>query len=318
MELHDIRYLHDESLPEDDELGADFVFPSFVTKKNILSLGVILFLITSIGVVTFNLANRTTTTSTAAGTGENQQEVVQPTPKQIEVKGKITCLESETVSDGECEIAIQTDKGEIYTLENVQYADVVSGAIVPGKVATVVGTVVQSSGSGASSGTGGSSSGSSGGSSSSVDGTIYIATPGNGSSQPTSPPQPTATPTITLTPTPTPLPFSIPTPAVNYLTVKYIVDNKETLVGKDVPLGAYIVSTQQPDPDCPQGEDCSRVQFIVNDAVGSSRDSSYDTLLLANTTSEGEILFTPGQNIYASVTVVVNEDVVSLLLNILD
>ena len=317
MELHDIRYLHDESLPEDDELGADFVFPSFVTKKNILSLGVILVLITSIGVVTFNIANRTTTSSTAAGKDDASQEDAQPTPIQVEVKGKVTCLDSEAVPNGECDIAIQTDKGEVYTLENVQYTDVVSGAIVPGKVVTVVGTIVQSSAAGsASSGTGGSSSGSSG-SSSSVDGTIYIATPG-GSSQPTSTPQPTPTPTITLTPTPTPLPFSIPTPAVNYLSVKYIVDNKETLVGKDVPLGAYIVSTQQPDPDCPQGEDCSRVQFIVNDAVGSSRDSSYDTLLLANTTSEGEILFTPGQNIYASVTVVVNEEVVSLLLNILD
>lgn len=316
MDVHDIRYLHDDSLPEDDDLGGDFTFPSFLTKRNIVSLGIIGVLVVSIGVVTFNISNRTTTQSSAQS-GTDPDILPEPTVMLVEVKGKVICLESESVLENECNIAIKTAQGETYSLENVSYEDVTSGAIVPGKEVTVTGAIVQNLSSGGSSNDSTTSS-SGGGSSSPVTGTIYIDNPGGGSQQPTAPPSSTPTPTITMTPTPTPLPFSIPTPSVDYLTVKYIVDNKDLLAEKNVPLGAYIVSTQQPDPDCPQDEDCSRVQFIVNDSVGGGREISYDTLLIANTTSEGEILFTPGQNIYATVTVIVIEGVVSLLLNILD
>lgn len=311
--MHDIRYLHDDSLPEDDELGGEFILPSFLTKKNILSMGVILVLIASIGFVTFNITSRTTTQSSASGEEAVGDTIPVPTLSEVTVKGKVICLPDETLEENECRIAIKAPDGDVYALENVRYEDVASGALVPGKEASVTGVIVTGVGGGSS----GSGSGNSG-TSPSVAGTVYITNPDSGSSQPTSTPASTPSPTITLTPTPTPLPFSIPTPAVNYLTVKYVVDNKETLSGKNVPLGAYIVSAQQPDPDCPQGEDCSRVQFIVNDATGSGRNLFYDTLLIANTTSEGEILFTPGQNIYATVTVIVNENEVSLLLNILD
>lgn len=309
MELHDIRYLHDDSLPEDDELGGEFVLPKFLTKKNLLSIGVISVLVLSIGVVTFNISNRTTTQSSAQ-IEDDVDSLPEPTVPLVTVEGTVTCLPSETLQDSECDIAIQTLDGETYSLENVRYEDVASGVIIPGKSVTVTGSIVPvSPGSSSSSGSGGSAA---------VTGVLYLDNPGGGSSQPASSPTSTPTPTITLTPSPTPLPFSVPTPSVNYLSVKYIVDNKDLLVGKNVPLGAYIVSTQEPDPQCPQGEDCSRVQFIVNDATGSGRNLFYDTLLIANTTSEGEILFTPGQNLYATVTVVVTEGTVTLLLNILD
>lgn len=315
MDVHDIRYLHDESLPENEELGGDFVLPQFITKKNLISIGIIGALVVSISIVTLNISNRTTTRSSAK-IGVESDSSPEPTVVQVAVKGKITCLPSETLQENECDIAIQTPKGETYSLKNVRYEDVISGAIVPGKEVTVTGAIVSSPFSGNSSGN---SSNGGGGSSSFVTGTLYIANPGGGSSQQQSlPPTSTPLPTLTLTPSPTPLPFSVPVSSVNYLTVKYIVDNKDLLAGQNVPLGAYIVSTQQPDPDCAQGEDCSLVQFIVNDATGTGRDISYDTLLIANTTNEDEILFTPGQKIYATVTVVVVEGQVSLLLNIID
>jgi len=314
MEMHDIRYLHDDSLPEDDELGKEFILPSFLTKKNVASMGVILVLVVSIGMVIVNIADRTTTQSSASG--EEAHDIApEPTLAEVTLKGKISCLEDKTLEESECKIAITTADGEVYALENVQYEDVASGDLVPGKETSVTGVIV----SGSTSSSPGSDSGSgSSTSSSSVTGTVYITNPDKGPGQPSSTPAILPSPTITLTPTPTPLPFSIPTPTVDYLTVKYIVDNKETLSSKNVPLGAYIVSAQQPDPDCPQEEDCSRVQFIVNDATGGNRNLFYDTLLIANTTSEGEILFTTGQNIYATVTVIVVEGEVSLLLNILD
>lgn len=311
MDVHDIRYLHDDSLPEDDELGDYFSLPQFLTKKNLISAGIIGVLVLSIGIVTLNISSRTTTQSSAK-TDSELDVSPEPTVEKVVVKGKVTCLKSRTLQENECDIAIKTPEGDTYSLENVRYEDVVSGAIVPGKDVTVTGSIVPfaSSGSSFAGGSVGSNL---------VSGTLYLDNPGGGSLQQSStPPSSTPSPTIFLTPTPTPLPFSVPTPSVNYLSVKYIVDNKDLLVGQNVPLGAYIVSTQQPDPDCAQGEDCSLVQFIVNDATGTGRDISYDTLLIANTTNEDEILFTPGQKIYATVTVVVVEGQVSLLLNIID
>lgn len=308
MDVRDIRYLHDDKILEDDELEDELPSSPIVTRKNIIAFSIIGFLLVSIGLVTANITRQTSTQSSAQSKG-SLVPTSEPTVAPVQVEGTVTCLPSrEQQSSKECNIAVKTNEGEVYALQNVQYNDVSSGKIVPGKKVSLTGVVIPSGSTGSGQGP-------------QTAGTLYIVNNNSGGGQIDNAPTtsaPSFTPTIALSPTPTPLPFSIPTPSVSYYTVKFIVDNKESLNGKNVPLGAYIVTDQQPDPACPQGEDCSRVQFIVNDAVGSGRDVGYDTLLITNTTNEGEILFTPGQQIFASVTVVVLDGQVTLLLNGID
>lgn len=307
MDVRDIRYLHDDRILEDDELEDELPGRPVLTRKNIIAFSFIGFLLISIGIVTANITQQTMTRSSAQSDG-TQVPPSEPTIAPIQVEGTVECLPSAATQENkECDIAIETREGEVYALQNVQYNDVSSGKIVPGKKVTLTGVFIPAGATG-------------GGEGVKTSGTLYIVSNNEGSGGVSTPgiDTPTSTPTTVLTPTPTPLPFSVPTPAISYYTVKYIVDNKGSLNGKNVPLGAYIVTDQQPDPDCPQGEDCSRVQFIVNDAAGDGRDESYDTLLITNTTNEGEILFTPGQNIFASVTVVVLDGKVTLLLDVLD
>jgi hypothetical protein len=207
MDVHDIRYLHDEGIKAEDEVGDDIPGVSLLTKKNLAGFAVIFVLLLSIGLVLSNLSKPVTTKSSA----QIPDETPVPTAPVVSVKGKVTCLSVTPTSSDSCDLGVTSEDGKIYSLENVQFNDVSSGALSPGNVVTVHGSLA-APGAG-----GGASTGSGSGSSSSKDGgTIYLSDPASGggiSGQPTptaSVPQPTSTPTLTPTVTITPTPSIAP------------------------------------------------------------------------------------------------------------
>lgn len=294
MDVHDIRYLHDDSLPEDDDLGGEFVLPKFITKKNLLSAGVIGILIISIVVVTLNISNRTTTQS-SAHIGTVPSISPEPTGTQIVVKGEITCLSSKELSKDECNMAIKTTDGKTYSLQNVLYDDVSSGTLAPGASVSLRGTL------------------SSSGSLTDKNNLYITKVDSNASlvSQPTqvpSSPSPIPSPTLTPTmiPTPTPIPHyidSTPQPGVSYLTIEYIKNHGSELNGSHVNVGAYLVGGYIGEDACINLGICNQSQFFLSDTNNPNRDIA-DDMLMTGSAAEKEEDYTTGQNYYHEVIVV--------------
>ena len=202
MDVHDIRYLHDESVAEDDELGDSLQITSLFKGRNVIGLSIIGFLIVSIGIVTASLSERTTSlTQSSAKFTKDTAPTQEPTLAQVQIKGMVTCLGgTKSVAKNECDIALETNGGKTYSLQNVQYNDISSGKIVPGKEVTLTGTIPLSGQSSAA--TSNTSSGGTSGSSPLPE-TFYVAE-GLGSEPAAPSSTPIPTPTITLTPLPTP------------------------------------------------------------------------------------------------------------------
>lgn len=213
MDVHDIRYLHDESVAEDKELGDSLQVASLFKGKNIIGFSIIVLLTLSIGIVTASFSKQTTTrTRSSAESSRDTAPTQEPTLAQVQIKGTVTCLGgAKGTSKNECDIGVKTNDGKTYSLQNVQYNDVSSGKIVPGKEVTLTGTTAVS---GQSTGPSAGSSPAPAAGSSSSTGTFYIAGSGGDlgtvAGAPSSTPIPT--PTITLTPSPSPTTTVTPTP----------------------------------------------------------------------------------------------------------
>ncbi|MDP3941018.1 MAG: hypothetical protein Q8Q49_01775 [bacterium] len=311
MDVHDIRYLHDDSVSEDDELGDDFSVPKIFTKKNIIGLFVIGTLITSIGLVTANISKETTTTSSAKTNGINVPTPV-PTVMQVKVEGTVKCLASTPPVKNECIVALESPDGKTYLLQNVQYLDVVNGTLVSGNKVVAQGIITQG-----------------------TDGeTLYVTsvgstnpqtpTPGTSSSSTKTNSVPTPTATITLTPTltttptvtltPTPIPHfvdSTPQPGVSYVTIQYIRDHAAELNGTQVNVGAYLVGGYIGEDGCLTVGICTYSDFFLADSNDPNRDYALDMQMIGSA-SEKEEDYTTGQSYYHKVTVVVVNSDVSL------
>ncbi len=238
MEIHDLRYLHDESYSDDTPKESGDAGPAWLSHKNIAIFGSIVFMLASTFILIGNI-NKPTTSESSASAGNadgkpgdtNKQQTI---TKDTSVKGKVTCIEGTTPQPlTQCELALKTDTGSTYELKNVDYEDIASGVLKPGNTVTLQGTALSSGGSGG--GAGSQTSGNGG------SGTFYVTSVVSGGS---------LNPTPSLGPTPTPLRYSVPEAGVPYLTIKYIVDNKFQLSGIFVYVGAVVVSNPVIDDIC--------------------------------------------------------------------
>ncbi|MBI2442797.1 MAG: hypothetical protein HYV40_02725 [Candidatus Levybacteria bacterium] len=313
MDVHDIRYLHNESVSEEG-IDADLNSPNLFTKRNIIGGAAIGFLAIAIGLVSFAITKQTSTTSSAQNIQADVTISPEPTKVEVGIKGTIICLPTKTQSSiDECTLALKGVDGKIYILQNVQYADVARGTLVPGNEVNIRGVTtgidveaslyiisVSSNAPGSTSPT----------ALSIEDSTLSPPTPSPSSPQHA----PTVTPTHTPTPTPTPIPHfldSTPQPGVSYVSVQYIRDHAQELAGTQVDVGAYLVGGYIGSDGCSIFGICGYSIFYLADTNDPNRDLNED-IVMTGDVSEKEEDYTTGQNYYHKVTVIVAGVTVSL------
>jgi len=290
-EPHDIRYLHDDGLIKKPQKKTSR-FRFFFSKQAVLIEFIIVIFLVS-GITIFLSLTK------------EQDKASIPTQSESDtVEGTVQCNDQPNSQESGCELEVITENNKIYTIEGSATEKTVS-ELKPGQKVTIVGTIK----------TLGSELSNTPKEIITVD-KVFIqkkSTPTPKQTVHQTDPTPTVSDQQLVVPTPTPqtLKNNTPEPGVEYLTVTYIIDNKDNLANQNVYVQAYLVSGFIGIPGCTSESNCDRSNFILSDFNSPNRDTSYDILLLGGSTDkEGD--YAPGQDFFAQAKVITQNESVYL------
>jgi len=214
----------------------------------------------------------------------------EPETGEITIEGEIICLPhkpGEAIITFECAFGIKTSAGKYYGLTNLNTEDLISGKIAIGKKMRVFGTLIADPQSKYD-----------------IVDTIEVVLIEEieGLEQGL-----TSYSDLSLD--------SIPKTAIS---VKYLVEHRSALNGKEVKVKGVIVRTQLEGVDCQEGEPCLLVypqpRIFIADTVEESRDKNYDLpVILSFELSEEENRYAVGQTLEMKVTVIGTKESVNLV-----
>lgn len=275
-----------------------------------------LFLVSSTYfVLSFNSEESRTSKKTSTSSSIKPPPNIHPTPSKVTLDGTITCLPSSIPSaSSTCEIGIKTKDGFYYKIPNISKSELEVGKYTIGKSIRAEGIldspkILQK----ASSLTG-----------INLAGSFYIVpnqveqpdlAPGvvNTSPTPTIKTIPTSTPTSTPAQTPTPTPIqSRPTPILaSPGSVRYILENSQTLNGQVVSVSAYLIDGYIGQGACDFIDPCDH--WVLTIADNNSDDLTNNYFINLNISqSEKEENYTAGTIVNLRGRVIVNPDSVIL------
>lgn len=291
-EIHDIRYLHDENAPRDHEPKKLPDLSNILKYKRLGSVLGLFIVLVGTGILIFNI-NQPQDTRSRASSENSDEEVI--------VRGAVTCTQKD---DNTCDLKIVTDEGDEIdideTTESGEKAEINEGeyVVVSGKITAnpeiptakkITIKNLQSLGS------------------------VKQPTPTQSKQVRSNDPSPTVNDTPLPTPTPTPqvLKNNTPEPGVSYVTATYVIENKNTLQGKNVSVQSFLVDGYIGKPGCDFEPNCDVSHFILNDNNNPERNTNFDLEIIGGTTDkEGD--YSPGQQFYTTGKVILSEDVLYL------
>lgn len=288
-EPYDITYLHDREQKSDKKEANPNKLQNLLRKKSSIAAIGIVVLFLGTGLLVLNLRDSQDIRSKAS-----ENEIA-----EVTTEGTVVCGEK-TDTDQCSELTLITDNGEEYSLDSSASGQ--TSGLKEGEKVKIEGSI-QTTGS-----------------------TIPLITVKKVTpitipffKTPTPSPNPNWTPTPTVTqedlvaPTPTPqvLKNNTPSPNTEYLTVTFIIQNKNTLSGQNINVKGFLVGGYVGVPGCSFEPKCNHSQFILSDFNSPNRDTALDILYIGGADDkEGE--FAPGQDFYSGAKVVLENETVYL------
>lgn len=288
-EPHDIRYLHDSGLGKKSQKEGGGFLKSLLRKKQLVTGIVVLGILVGTSLVVLNMQSSQDQRAKAVDeiVGEKTEGKIQ---------GTVVC---DNQKDSACALAVVTDDGEKYIV-NESLKD--ASSLKEGDKVVLEGTLIKSA----------------------ENSTIVVKDFSTGNLPLYKTPTPITNQTANnpqvsvsqdnlpeVTPTPAGLKNNTPTSGTEYLTISYVIQNKEQLAGQNVSIKGYLVGGYIGIPGCDFEPNCNHSQFILSDFNSANRDTDFDVLYVGGTDDkEGD--YQPGQDFYSGVKVVLNGETLFL------
>lgn len=288
-EPHDIRYLHDSGLGKKSQKDGDGFLRSLLRKKQLVAGAAVLTILVGTSLVVLNMQSSKDQRAKAIEELEGEKT-------EGKIQGTVVC---DKQSDSSCTLAVVTDDGEKYIV-NESLKD--ASSLNEGDKVVVEGTLIKSP----------------------ENSTIVVkdfSTSGLPQYKTPTPVtnQSATNPQISVsqddlpeaTPTPAGLKNNTPTSGTDYLTISYVIQNKEQLAGQNVSVKGYLVGGYIGIPGCDFEPNCNHSKFILSDFNSANRDTNFDVLYVGGTDDkEGD--YQPGQDFYSGVKVVLDGETLYL------